>query len=100
MSRRHPTNGGSAIAESVPNEAEAYPFSNTQHNSPTQRRGPIEGPGGRKLVRRLTWRSTSYKFVAFLWVLGVFYLVWLIRDMFFFPSFFSSASSIVSHLDE
>ena len=47
--------------------------------------GPIPGPNGRRLVRRVTWRSSSYKLLAFLWILGVFYLVWLIRGIFFLP---------------
>ena len=100
MSRRRSSYGVAAISDPLTNEAAAYPFANVQNDSPPmQRRGPIEGPGGRKLVRRLTWRSTSYKIVAFLWILGVFYLVWLIRDMFYFPSLFSTASSL-SHVDE
>lgn len=64
------------VEEPMLNEAKAYPYN---------ARGPIEGPGGRKLVRRITWRSTSYKFIASLWVLGVLYLLWLIRGIFFIP---------------
>ncbi|KAL2004265.1 hypothetical protein VTN02DRAFT_3990 [Thermoascus thermophilus] len=54
------------------------------------RRGPIEGPYGQRLTRRVTWRSSTYKLVAYLYVLGVLYIVWLIRDVFFLP--FSSSS--------
>ncbi|GAA82291.1 similar to An02g04010 [Aspergillus luchuensis IFO 4308] len=60
-----------------------------QSNAP-QRRGPIEGPNGRRLIRRVTWRSSTYKLMACLWVLGVFYIVWLIRDVFYYPFYASS----------
>lgn len=75
----------SSISESdqqSANEAFAYPFSNS--NMPRQV-GPIEGPGGRRLIRRVTWRSSSYKLLASLWVLGMVYLVWLIRDLLYMP---------------
>lgn len=64
------------------NEAFAYPFSNSNMQ---RQAGPIEGPGGRRLIRRVTWRSSSYKLLASLWVLGMLYLVWLIRDIFYLP---------------
>ncbi|KAJ5112635.1 hypothetical protein N7532_000680 [Penicillium argentinense] len=66
------------------NEAPAYPFSNGS-TIPPQRRGPIEGPNGRRLIRRVTWRSSTYKLMASLWVLGVLYILWLIRDLFYLP---------------
>ncbi|KAJ5604529.1 hypothetical protein N7510_009683 [Penicillium lagena] len=79
-------------SEAAMNEAFAYPFAHMQSNGhshspppPPQRRGPIEGPNGRRLVRRVTWRSSTYKLMASLWVLGLFYIVWLIRDMFYMP---------------
>ncbi|KAJ5133198.1 hypothetical protein N7448_001773 [Penicillium atrosanguineum] len=62
------------------NEAPAYPF--TPFSPP---RGPIEGPNGRRLIRRVTWRSSTYKLMASLWVLGVLYILWLIRDLFYLP---------------
>ncbi|KAJ5923936.1 hypothetical protein N7454_007748 [Penicillium verhagenii] len=64
------------------NEAVAYP---------QPRRGPIEGPNGRRLIRRVTWRSSTYKLMASLWVLGVLYILWLIRDLFYLP--FASMST-------
>lgn len=73
------------------NEALAYPFmqsngqSNGQYgqsNGQPLRRGPIEGPDGRRLIRRVTWRSSTYKLMATLWVLAVLYIVWLVRDLF------------------
>lgn len=64
------------------NEAPAYPFTGTP---PAPRRGPIEGPNGRRLIRRVTWRSSTYKLMASLWVLGVLYILWLIRDLFYLP---------------
>ncbi|KAL4801498.1 hypothetical protein BDV18DRAFT_167331 [Aspergillus unguis] len=90
MSRRRASNSESLASSSV-NEAMAYPFSGMQQsNTYPQRRGPIEGPGGRRLVRRVTWRSSTYKLMASLWVLGVLYMVWLIRDIFYLPfSYFS-----------
>lgn len=84
MSRRRASNSES-IASSTMNEAVAYPFSGMQQNHLPQRRGPIEGPNGRRLIRRVTWRSSTYKLMASLWVLGVFYIVWLIRDLFWLP---------------
>ncbi|KAJ5732103.1 hypothetical protein N7493_003584 [Penicillium malachiteum] len=65
------------------NEAIAYPY--TSNHDPTPRRGPIEGPDGRRLIRRVTWRSSTYKLMASLWVLGVLYILWLIRDLFYLP---------------
>ncbi|KGO73895.1 hypothetical protein PITC_016300 [Penicillium italicum] len=85
MSRRR-------ISHSEMNEALAYPFmqsngqSNGQYNGQSNgqppRRGPIEGPNGRRLIRRVTWRSSTYKLMATLWVLAVLYIVWLVRDLF------------------
>lgn len=71
------------------NEAQAYPFT-SQPPPPSPppsapRRGPIEGPDGRRLIRRVTWRSSTYKLMASLWVLGVLYILWLIRDLFYLP---------------
>ncbi|KAJ5907709.1 hypothetical protein N7495_000391 [Penicillium taxi] len=63
------------------NEALAYPFT---LNSPPVR-GPIEGPNGRRLIRRVTWRSSTYKLMASLWVLGMLWILWLIRDLFSLP---------------
>ncbi|OKL61854.1 hypothetical protein UA08_03042 [Talaromyces atroroseus] len=54
------------------------------------RRNPIEGPPGYQLRRRVTWRSSAYKIVAYLYVLGILYIVWLIRDLFWLP--FSSST--------
>ncbi|KAJ5319875.1 hypothetical protein PENANT_c026G05055 [Penicillium antarcticum] len=94
MSRRR-------TSHSEMNEALAYPFmqSNAQyqnqnnHHQPQPhlpppsppRRGPIEGPNGRRLIRRVTWRSSTYKLMASLWVLAVLYIVWLVRDLFYLP---------------
>ncbi|KAJ5822528.1 hypothetical protein N7447_004868 [Penicillium robsamsonii] len=81
MSRRR-------ISHSEMNEALAYPFMqsngqlNGQLNGQPPRRGPIEGPDGRRLIRRVTWRSSTYKLMATLWVLAVLYIVWLVRDLF------------------
>lgn len=84
MSRRRPSHSESAA--STMNEAVAYPFSSMQQaNGQPPRRGPIEGPNGRRLIRRVTWRSSTYKLMASLWVLGVLYIVWLIRDIFYLP---------------
>ncbi|OJJ32327.1 hypothetical protein ASPWEDRAFT_658676 [Aspergillus wentii DTO 134E9] len=84
MSRRR-TSHSEPSASSM-NESFAYPFSTMQQqNTQPQRRGPIEGPNGRRLIRRVTWRSSTYKLMASLWVLGVFYIVWLIRDLFYLP---------------
>ncbi|GFF91113.1 hypothetical protein IFM47457_08727 [Aspergillus lentulus] len=85
MSRRRASNSESIASSSTMNEAVAYPFSGMQQNHLPQRRGPIEGPNGRRLIRRVTWRSSTYKLMASLWVLGVFYIVWLIRDLFWLP---------------
>ncbi|KAL4876057.1 hypothetical protein BJY04DRAFT_148436 [Aspergillus karnatakaensis] len=91
MSRRRASNSESLASSSV-NEAVAYPYSGMQqsHHNFSQRRGPIEGPGGRRLTRRVTWRSSTYKLMASLWVLGVLYIVWLIRDIFYLPFSYSS----------
>ncbi|KAJ5444695.1 uncharacterized protein N7458_008567 [Penicillium daleae] len=80
------------------NEAVAYPFSSTstangQMPPASPRRGPIEGPNGRRLIRRVTWRSSTYKLMASLWVLGVLYILWLIRDLFYLPFTPSEAST-------
>ncbi|KAL2872699.1 uncharacterized protein BJX67DRAFT_16128 [Aspergillus lucknowensis] len=95
MSRRRASNSESLASSSV-NEAVAYPFSGMQqsHHPSPQRRGPIEGPGGRRLTRRVTWRSSTYKLMASLWVLGVLYIVWLIRDIFILPFSYSSKHTI------
>ncbi|OOF99616.1 hypothetical protein ASPCADRAFT_203388 [Aspergillus carbonarius ITEM 5010] len=90
MSRRRASHSESLGLSSTMNEAFAYPFSGMQQNNAPQRRGPIEGPNGRRLIRRVTWRSSTYKLMACLWVLGVFYIVWLIRDVFFYPFYSSS----------
>ncbi|CEJ53802.1 hypothetical protein PMG11_00143 [Penicillium brasilianum] len=82
------------------NEALAYPFhsstttanANGQMPPASPRRGPIEGPNGRRLIRRVTWRSSTYKLMASLWVLGVLYILWLIRDLFSLPFAPSEAS--------
>ncbi|KAJ5205265.1 hypothetical protein N7491_004111 [Penicillium cf. griseofulvum] len=85
MSRRR-------ISHSEMNEALAYPFMQSKSNglngqsNQSPRRGPIEGPNGRRLIRRVTWRSSTYKLMATLWVLAVLYIVWLVRDLFFPPS--------------
>lgn len=87
MSRRRASHSDQLSSLSILNEAPAYPFSTFQqppHHSPP-RRGPIEGPNGRRLIRRVTWRSSTYKLMASLWVLGVFYIVWFIRDLFYLP---------------
>ncbi|KAE8384950.1 hypothetical protein BDV23DRAFT_165850 [Aspergillus alliaceus] len=84
MSRRRASHS-EPIASSSANEAFAYSFTTMQQSNRPQRRGPIEGPNGRRLVRRVTWRSSTYKLMASLWVLGVFYIVWLIRDIFYLP---------------
>lgn len=80
------------------NEAMASPSSSMQqaHAYP-QLRGPIEGPGGRRLVRRVTWRSSTYKLMASLWVLGVLYILWLIRDIFYLPFYYSSKSTVTAN---
>ncbi|RAH79384.1 hypothetical protein BO86DRAFT_318547 [Aspergillus japonicus CBS 114.51] len=85
MSRRRASHSEPMGLSSAMNEAFAYPFSGTQQNNAPPRRGPIEGPNGRRLIRRVTWRSSTYKLMACLWVLGVFYIVWLIRDIFYLP---------------
>ncbi|KAF7587232.1 hypothetical protein BBP40_007519 [Aspergillus hancockii] len=83
------------MASSSANEAFAYPYTGIQQSNQPQRRGPIEGPNGRRLVRRVTWRSSTYKLMASLWVFGVFYIVWLIRDIFYLP-FTSTQPSTVT----
>ncbi|KAK2756766.1 hypothetical protein FQN54_005212 [Arachnomyces sp. PD_36] len=86
MAYRRPSHSGSLPGDSSAsaNPAIAYPFSNNSNTAPMPRRGPIEGPYG-KLTRRVTWRSTTYKLAAYLWVLGVLYLCWLIRPLFYIP---------------
>jgi hypothetical protein len=81
MSRRR-------TSHSEMNEAVAYPFSMSipQSNGHPPPRGPIEGPNGRRLIRRVTWRSSTYKLMASLWVLAVLYIVWLVRDLFYQPA--------------
>ncbi|PYH91341.1 hypothetical protein BO71DRAFT_359574 [Aspergillus ellipticus CBS 707.79] len=93
MSRRRASHSESLGLSSTMNESLAYPFSGMQQNNAPQRRGPIEGPNGRRLIRRVTWRSSTYKLMACLWVLGVFYIVWLIRDVFYYPFAPSQQSS-------
>ncbi|KAJ5780190.1 hypothetical protein N7457_005350 [Penicillium paradoxum] len=92
MSRRR-------ISHSEMNEALAHPFMQLNGQSNGQRRGPIEGPNGRRLIRRVTWRSSTYKLMASLWVLGVLYILWLVRDLFlpFSPS--DSESTPPAQLD-
>lgn len=90
MSRRRASHSEQLSSLSTLNETGTYPFSNAQqqqnsHVQSSPRRGPIEGPNGRRLIRRVTWRSSTYKLMASLWVLGVFYIVWLIRDIFYLP---------------
>lgn len=85
MSRRRTSHGEPM------NETPAYPFPPSQTPPSAPRRGPIEGPNGRRLIRRVTWRSSTYKLMASLWVLGVLYILWLIRDLFYLP--FSPAES-------
>ncbi|EED15563.1 conserved hypothetical protein [Talaromyces stipitatus ATCC 10500] len=72
------------------NPAYAY-YSSSSYSSQMSRRGPIEGPPGHQLRRRVTWRSSAYKIIAYLYVLGILYIVWLIRDLFWLP--FSSTST-------
>lgn len=91
MWRRRPSQSEPALPASNP--AHAYPFSNPSGSAPMSRRGPIEGPYGHRLTRRVTWRSSTYKLVAYLYVLFVLYLVYLIRDLFFLPFSSSSTSS-------
>lgn len=79
MSRRRASHSEPA------NEAPTYPFASSQTPPSAPRRGPIEGPNGRRLIRRVTWRSSTYKLMASLWVLGVLYILWLIRDLFYLP---------------
>ncbi|KAJ5753456.1 uncharacterized protein N7511_007609 [Penicillium nucicola] len=67
-----------------PNNNQHIPQPHVQPPSPP-RRGPIEGPNGRRLIRRVTWRSSTYKLMASLWVLTVLYIVWLVRDLFYLP---------------
>lgn len=81
------------------NEAPAYPFASNQAPPSAPRRGPIEGPNGRRLIRRVTWRSSTYKLMASLWVLGVLYILWLIRDLFYLP-FTPSESKPPAHANE
>ncbi|KAL4754599.1 hypothetical protein BDW72DRAFT_189900 [Aspergillus terricola var. indicus] len=100
MSRRRASNSESLASSSV-NEAVAYPFSGMQQNHTfSQRRGPIEGPGGRRLVRRVTWRSSTYKLMASLWVLGVLYIVWLIRDIFYLPFSYSPKPAVTTNIGD
>jgi hypothetical protein len=100
MSRRRASNSESLASSSV-NEAVAYPFSGMQQNHTfSQRRGPIEGPGGRRLVRRVTWRSSTYKLMASLWVLGVLYIVWLIRDIFYLPFSYSPKPAVTTNFGD
>lgn len=83
MWRRRPSQSEPALPASNP--AHAYPFSNPSGSAQMSRRGPIEGPYGRRLTRRVTWRSSTYKLVAYLYLLFVLYIVWLIRESFLLP---------------
>ncbi|CRG89006.1 hypothetical protein PISL3812_06041 [Talaromyces islandicus] len=78
------------------NPGHAYSFINGECSSQMARRGPIESPYGHQLTRRVTWRSSTYKIVAYLYVLGILYIVWLIRDLFWLPF---SSSPYSSHAD-
>ncbi|EEA22556.1 hypothetical protein TMatcc_001404 [Talaromyces marneffei ATCC 18224] len=73
------------------NPAYTYYSSSAYPSQMPSRRGPIEGPPGYQLRRRVTWRSSAYKIIAYLYVLGILYIVWLIRDLFWLP--FSSSPS-------
>ncbi|THC89466.1 hypothetical protein EYZ11_011091 [Aspergillus tanneri] len=96
MSRRRQSHSESIAM----NETAASPFSGMQQNHrQPQRRGPIEGPNGRRLIRRVTWRSSTYKLMASLWVLGVLYIVWLIRDIFYLPFTPSTSNPAVAAND-
>lgn len=81
-------------------EALAYPFAPSRNQTPPSapRRGPIEGPDGRRLIRRVTWRSSTYKLMASLWVLAVLYILWLTRDLFYAP--FAPSESLLPTLAE
>jgi hypothetical protein len=76
---------------------QTIPADNANHsmNFPQQipRHGPVEGPYGQRLTRRVTWRSSTYKLVAYLYLLCVLYILWLIRDLFFLPFSSTSATS-------
>ncbi|KAH8705972.1 hypothetical protein BGW36DRAFT_422497 [Talaromyces proteolyticus] len=73
----------------APNSVHACQLLNGEASSHMARSGPIESPYGHQLTRRVTWRSSTYKIVAYLYVLGILYIVWLIRDLFWLP--FSSS---------
>ncbi|KAJ5974058.1 hypothetical protein N7481_011268 [Penicillium waksmanii] len=60
----------------------------------TQHQGVIQGPNDRRLIRRMTWRSSTYRLIASLWVLGVLYSFWLIRDIFYLP--FNSSNAVIT----
>jgi hypothetical protein len=92
MWRRRPSQSESALPASNPTYA--YAFSGAPGSAQMSRRGPIEGPHGRRLTRRVTWRSSTYKLVAYLYVLGVLYILWLIRDLFYLPFSKSSTPSV------
>jgi hypothetical protein len=99
MSRRRASHS-EPMASSSANEAFSYPYTGMQQSNQPQRRGPIEGPGGRRLVRRVTWRSSTYKLMASLWVFGVFYIVWLIRDIFYLPFTSTQPSTVTTSATE
>ncbi|KKK17375.1 hypothetical protein ARAM_004492 [Aspergillus rambellii] len=100
MSRRRASNSES-LASSSMNGVMAYPYSGMQQNNTfPQQRGPIEGPGGRRLTRRVTWRSSTYKLMASLWVLSVLYIVWLIRDIFYLPFTYFSKNAPSSNIGD
>ncbi|KAJ5484100.1 hypothetical protein N7539_005896 [Penicillium diatomitis] len=85
MSRRR-TSYSEPMSEAAYPPASYIPaYAHSQMASSAPRRGPIEGPDGRRLIRRVTWRSSTYKLMASLWVLGVLYILWLIRDLFYLP---------------
>lgn len=109
MSRRRASHSEQLSSLSTLNESSTYPLFSAQQQQQQQqnshvqsppRRGPIEGPNGRRLIRRVTWRSSTYKLMASLWVLGVFYIVWLIRDIFYLPFNSTSGDGGSSPVDE
>lgn len=88
MWRRRPSQSDPTLPASNP--AYAYPYSSHASNSFNMtRRGPLDAPPGHRLTRRVTWRSFTYKIVAYLYLLGILYIVWLLRDIFTMP--FSSS---------
>jgi hypothetical protein len=78
------------------NLGHAHSFITGECSPQMARRAPIESPYGHQLTRRVTWRSSTYKIIAYLYVLGILYIVWLIRDLFWLPF---SSSPYSSHAD-